>query len=136
VNGADTVSMMRSEGHDADVVDPLTDDLDDPAAPRTVYDAVWANASLLHARREDLPTVLTRLAGATKPGGLLYASLKEGDGESWSVHGTISAPRFFTYWREEPLRRALQAAGWSVEHIGRHPGSRGEPWLEVLASRS
>jgi SAM-dependent methyltransferase len=130
------VSMIRSEGHDADVVDPLTDDLADPGAPGTAYDAIWANASLLHVRREDLPTVLTRLAGATKPDGLMYASLKEGDGESWSVHGSISAPRFFTYWREEPLRRALQGAGWSVEHVGRHPGSRGEPWLEVLASRS
>jgi SAM-dependent methyltransferase len=130
------VALMRSAGHDADVVDPLTDDLADPAAPGTAYDAVWANASLLHVRREDLPTVLTRLAAATKAGGLLYASLKEGDGEEWSVHGSISAPRFFTYWREEPLRQALQGAGWSVEHVGRHPGSRGEPWLEVLASRS
>ena len=30
-----------------------------PAGP---YDAVWANASLLHVRRDDLPTVLERLA--------------------------------------------------------------------------
>ena len=130
------VRMLRAAGADADVVDPLTDDLSDPAAPATPYDAVWAGASLLHVDRDDLTTVLSRLAGATREGGLLYASLKEGDGESWSVHGSVAAPRFFTYWREEPLRRALAAAGWSVEHIGHGDGLRGERWLEVLASRS
>jgi SAM-dependent methyltransferase len=130
------VALMRSAGHDADVLDPLTDDLSDPAAPGTAYDAVWADASLLHVRREDLPTVLTRLAGATVPAGLLFASMKEGDGEQWSVHGTISAPRFFTYWREEALREVLEASGWKVEHVGYGDGMRGERWLEVLATRS
>jgi hypothetical protein len=97
---------------------------------------VWANACLLHVRREDLPTVLTRLAEVTVPGGLLYASVKEGDGEGWSVHGHVTGPRLFTYWQEEPLRTALAGAGWTVEHVGRQDGSRGETWLEVLATRS
>jgi hypothetical protein len=131
------VAMLREAGHDADVVDPLTDDLSDPAAPGTPYAAVWAGASLLHVDRDDLTTVLTRLGEATRPGGLLYASLKEGDGESWSVHGNVAAPRFFTYWREEPLRAAVTAARWSVELIGHGDGlHRGERWLEVLATRS
>lgn len=130
------VELLRSAGHRADVVDPLTDDLSDPAAPGTPYDGVWADASLLHVRREDLPTVLTRLAGVTSDDGVLYASLKEGDGEGWSAHGRIAAPRHFTYWREGPLRDTLRDAGWSVEHVGRHPGTRGEQWLEVLATRS
>ena len=80
--------------------------------------------------------MLTRLAEATRPGGLLYASLKEGEGESWSVHGNVSAPRFFTYWREEPLKAAIASAGWAVEHVGYGDGLRGERWLEVLATRS
>ncbi|WP_151081994.1 class I SAM-dependent methyltransferase [Nocardioides cynanchi] len=129
------VDLLRRSGHDADVVDPLTDDLSDPAVPGTPYDAVWAGACLLHVDRDDLTTVLGRLAGATRAGGLLYASLKEGDGESWSVHGSIAAPRFFTYWQEGPLREAVSAAGWSVEHIGHGDGLRGERWLEVLATR-
>jgi SAM-dependent methyltransferase len=130
------VSLLRAAGFDADVVDPLTDDLSDPAAPGTPYDAVWAGACLLHVDRDDLTTVLSRLGEATRRGGLLYASLKEGDGESWSVHGNIAAPRFFTYWREEPLRAAVSAAGWSVEHVVHGDGLRGERWLEVLATRS
>jgi SAM-dependent methyltransferase len=129
------VEMMRAEGYAADLVDPLSDDLTDPGAPETPYDAVWASACLLHVGRDDLPTVLTRLAHATRPGGLLYASLKEGDGESWSIHGHVSSPRHFTYWREEPLRAVLDQAGWSVEHVGYGDGRLGTRWLEVLATR-
>ena len=83
------VELLRADGDEADVLDPLTDDLADPAAPGTPYDGVWANACLLHVRREDLPAVLGRLAEATRRGGLLYASFKEGDGEGWSVHGNV-----------------------------------------------
>ena len=130
------VELLRAGGDQADLLDPLTDDLADPVAPGTPYAAVWASACLLHVRREDLTVVLGRLAEATARDGLLYASVKEGDGESWSVHGNVSSPRLFTYWREEPLRAAFLGAGWSVEHIGRHVGSRGEGWLQVLATRT
>lgn len=129
------VEMMRADGYDADRVDPLSDDLADPAAPGTPYDAVWANACLLHVDRDDLPTVVARLADATRPGGLLYASLKEGDGESWSVHGHVSSPRHFTYWREDPLRAVLDRGGWTVEHVAHGDGRLGARWLEVLATR-
>ena len=46
------VELMRSRGYDAEVLDPLTDELGGP------YDGVWASACLLHVAREDLPTVL------------------------------------------------------------------------------
>ncbi len=129
------VQMLRADGYDADVLDPLVDDLADPAAPGTPYDAVWANACLLHVDRDDLPAVLARLARATRRGGVLHASLKEGDGEAWSVHGRVSSPRRFTYWREEALRSVLDGAGWSVEHVGHDDSPHGDRWLEVLATR-
>jgi len=79
--------------------------------------------------------VMARLAGVTRPGGLLHASLKEGDGESWSLHGHVTSPRHFTYWREEDLRAVLEEAGWSVEHVGYGDGRSDTRWLEVLATR-
>ena len=48
------VALLRAQGHDADLLDPLTDDLATPE--RVPYAAVWANASLLHVARADLPT--------------------------------------------------------------------------------
>ncbi len=130
------VQLLRESGYEADVVDPLVDDLSDPAAPGTTYAGVWADASLLHVEREDLPRVLSRLADATEPGGVLFVGVKEGDGEGWSLHGNVSAPRFFTYWREEPLRSALTGAGWRVTSVERDVGSRGEGWLLVAALRA
>jgi SAM-dependent methyltransferase len=131
--------QLRSAGYVADVVDPLRDDLTDPLRDGAPYDGVWANASLLHVRRESLPIVLRRLAAVTRPGGTLHATFKEGDGERWSVHGHVGAPRFFTYWREEAVRDLLVQAGWEVDEVRRgesEPADRpSESWLAVFATR-
>jgi SAM-dependent methyltransferase len=123
------VDLLRDQGHEADVLDPLTDDLGGP------YDGVWANASLLHVDRTDLPVVLTRLAGATRPGGVLALSVKEGDGELWSTHGTVSSPRRFVLWRAQGLTEVLEASGWVVDDLQHGEGLRDESWLMVRASR-
>lgn len=123
------VDLLRGQGHEADLLDPLVDDLGGP------YDGVWANASLLHVDRADLPVALLRLAEATRPGGVLALSVKEGDGEVWSTHGTISAPRRFVLWREPGLSEALAAARWAVDDVQHRPGLRGETWLMMRASR-
>lgn len=130
------VEQLRAAGHPADVLDPLTDDLDDPGRPGTPYDGVWASACLLHVQRGDLVRVLARLAAATRPGGVLGLSLKEGDGEEWSVHGHVAAPRHFVYWREPALRAVLETAGWDVVELDHTSSQRtGEPWLDVRAVR-
>ena len=128
------VALLREQGVDADLLDPLVDDLLSPEGP---YDAVWANASLLHVRRDDLTTVLSRLAAVTRPGGLLRASVKEGDGEGWSTHGSVRNPRHFTYWRADALRSVTTGAGWSdVDIRSGVAGRRSETWLELTAVRA
>jgi SAM-dependent methyltransferase len=122
------VDLLRERGHAAVRLDPLHDDLGGP------WDAVWANASLLHVARYDLATVLGRLAGATRVGGALAMTLKEGDGEGWSTHGSVGAPRRFTYWREDAVRAVLEGAGWSAE-VTHRVGHRDQPWLTIRASR-
>lgn len=127
------VALLREQGHACDLLDPLVDDLSSPDGP---YDGVWANASLLHVRRNDLPAVLERLAGVTRPGGVLRISLKEGDGEGWSTHGSISSPRHFTYWRAAALEQVAARTGWSdVSVRSGIDGDRGETWLELSAAR-
>lgn len=131
------VELLRADGHAADLVDPLTDALDDPERPGTPYDGVWANACLLHVDRSELPTVLRRLASVVAPGGLLRLSLKEGDGDGWSTHGHVTGRRRFTYWRSEPLREVLEDSGWDVAEIDRTEGaSSGQVWLEATARRA
>ena len=128
------VALLREAGQDAELLDPLTDDLAQSDGDG-LHDAVWAHASLLHVARADLPSVLSRLAAVVRPGGLLRMSVKEGDGEGWSTHGSIGVPRMFTYWRRRDLEAVLADAGWRVERTEEADGLRGERWLMVLAAR-
>gem|GEM_PF-414603 len=125
------VQLLEADGHDAWHLDPLVDDLRGP------WDAVYASACLLHVERTDLPVVLSRLHAGTVVGGVLLLDLKEGDGERWSTHGSVPSPRHFTFWREGPLRKALESSGWVVESVEHVPGRRqsGEGWLHVTAVR-
>ena len=91
-----------------------------------VYDAVWANFSLLHAPRAEMPGHLERLARALRPGGLIHLGMKVGEGE-----GRDGLNRFYTYWRVEELQAALEAAGFAVDAEvwrGRGKGLDGAPF--------
>ncbi len=46
------------------------------------FDGIWACASLIHLSPKDFKESLSRLANATKQGGVLYFSLKKGTGKT------------------------------------------------------
>ncbi len=128
------VALLREQGHDADVLDPLFDDL---GSPDGAYDALWANASLVHVARSDLSTVLARLGAVSRRDALLRVCVKEGDGEGWSTHGSITHPRHFTFWRADALRDLVSGADWHDVQISRQTGNENnESWLEVWAVRA
>lgn len=132
------VGLLCAQGFEADLLDPLTDDLTDPQRPGLPYDGVWACACLIHVARADFGTVLGRLAGATRPGGRLHVSVRDGDGEDVSVRGSAASPRRYaeTYWREPALRSELEDAGWAVEAVRRCMGRPDDWWLSVRARRA
>ncbi|NOJ40469.1 class I SAM-dependent methyltransferase [Bradyrhizobium australiense] len=73
------------------------------------YDAVWANACLLHVPREQLATVLSLIRCALRPGGVFFASYKEGD-----AAGRDALDRYYNYPSQEWLRTTYAEAGsWS-----------------------
>lgn len=99
------------------------------------YDGVFANACLLHVSPAELPAVLARLAAALKPGGVLFASLKRGDGETMK-DGILYVRRH----TETGLRRDAESTGLlSVERLwttpDNRPGRGDERWLHLLAAR-
>jgi len=101
---------------------------------RHVYDGIWACASLLHLPENKIPEVLNRLWLALKPGGVMYASFKVGDGER------ESSGRHFTDANEERAARwfesidsDLELAFWRTED--QRPG-RDEQWLNIRAHKA
>ena len=121
------VERLQRSGYRARLLDIRHGDLGGP------YDAVLANAVLLHLERSRLEPALAACHAATRPGGHFLFTLKEGDGEGWST-AKLDAPRWFVYWREPELRRALDRAGWDVIRL-EHAEGRNDPWLLVLCRR-
>lgn len=119
------VERLRAAGYPARLLDIRHDDLGGP------YDAVLANAVLLHLSREQFQHALRRVRQAVTPAGLLAMTLKEGDGEQWSTV-KLGLPRHFTYWREPALRHALHDTGWTITALEHVPG-RTDQWLHIIA---
>ncbi|HEX2903028.1 MAG TPA: class I SAM-dependent methyltransferase [Jatrophihabitans sp.] len=117
------VHRLQRLGHAAERLDVLTDPLGGP------YDGIWANAVLLHLSRAELAPVLSKLHAALRPSGYFGFSVKEGDGERW-VPGKLAQPRYFVYWRPDPLRALLHATGWQQLELRRARG-RQDDWLLV-----
>jgi 2-polyprenyl-3-methyl-5-hydroxy-6-metoxy-1,4-benzoquinol methylase len=95
------------------------------------FDGIWTCASLLHVPWPELPEVLRRLAIALKPGGILYASFKHGQGER------EHQGRRFTDLDEVGLAYLLQAAPYFTiletwVTADRRPERAGEQWFNLL----
>lgn len=104
----------------------------DDVSGTAIYDGVWANFSLLHAPRADMPRHLRAIHTALKPGGLFHIAVKEGSGEH---RDRIN--RFYTYYTEAELTDLLKTAGFDVGPYrrGRDKGLSGEDadWISVTA---
>ncbi len=99
------------------------------------FDGIWACASLLHVPLADLPDVFQRLDRALKPGGVLYASWKSGQGERQD------GDRRFTDLDEAHLDVLLRAARcfttlevWTT--VDSRPARAHERWLNALLRRT
>jgi superfamily II DNA or RNA helicase/SAM-dependent methyltransferase/SOS-response transcriptional repressor LexA len=97
------------------------------------YDGIWACASLLHLPYCEIPDALSRLWTALKPGGTLYLSFKEGEGER------KKDGRHFTDLDESGLRSLLGKFS-EIDRIDcwqtsdNRPG-RPDMWLNALVRR-
>lgn len=98
--------------------------LDLPAAR---FDGIFANASLFHVPRQELPRVLRELAAALKPRGVLFSSNPRGnDEEGWA------GARYGAFHSLETWCGFMTAAGFTeVGHYYRPDGLPRErqPWL-------
>jgi len=92
------------------------------------FDAIWACASLLHVPKRDMRDVLRRFLTALKPGGVIYASFIEGEGERIAADGrlynsytaqsfrdligTIGSICELSWWKSDETSRPVERAPW------------------------
>ncbi|MBY5365119.1 class I SAM-dependent methyltransferase [Rhizobium leguminosarum] len=100
----------------------------------SAFDGVWAQASLLHVPRPELPAVFARIRRALRTGGIIHATFKAGDAEGHDGFG-----RYYNYPSAEWLSELLTKVGWRNITISESDrgGYDGKPtrWLVVGAQR-
>ena len=98
------------------------------------YDAIWANFSLLHIKRNKFSDILKQLFFALKEGGILFFSLKRGVGESRDKLG-----RFYSYYEKSEIEKLLEKASFRTKTFseGASIGLAGEKenWMVFFAKR-
>ncbi|MGG6893798.1 class I SAM-dependent methyltransferase [Rhizobium sp. BR 315] len=98
------------------------------------FDGIWAEASLLHVPRSNLPNVFDRIRRALKDGGIFHGSFKAGDAEG---HDTLG--RYYNYPSAEWLMALLSEGGWKDIAMTEADGGGfdGKPtkWLYVSAKK-
>lgn len=104
----------------------------DDLSEQDAFDGIWANFSLLHAPRADMPRHLAAIRNALRSGGRLHVALKTGTGEKRDRLG-----RLYTYYEADELTALLQQAGFTVTDTctGRDKGLDGTlaDWIAVAA---
>lgn len=130
LDGAASFAAMARAATGCEVIEQDFLRLDLPAAR---FDGVFANASLFHVPRQELPRVLRQLHAALKPGGVLFASNPHGRNEEGWNGGRYGAYHDLATWR-----RLVTDAGFAeLEHYYRPAGLPREqqPWLASVWRR-
>jgi SAM-dependent methyltransferase len=119
------LEYLTIHGHNPIYFDVLSTDLGQK------FDAIVANAVLLHFNDEQCRQALTNIYAHLVPGGFFLLRLKRGVGEEISTH-KLGKPRYFNYWETSPLRNAVEALGFQV--VSEHHTSDNQ-WLQYILKR-
>lgn len=99
------------------------------------FDAVWANASLLHVPRPALANTLSLVRQALKPGGIHFANFKAGGTEGRDEDG-----RYFNYLSLDQMMGFYRTSGrWEVLRHSAYQGGGYKhgmiPWVSILVRK-
>ncbi|MFD7728967.1 class I SAM-dependent methyltransferase [Kitasatospora phosalacinea] len=106
------------------------------------FSGIWCQAVLLHLKDHDIRTALDGFRRVLAPGGALFASFKEGEGEEQVVERFSSdASRFYRYQSAARVTALLTATGFRPTAVERSheserygPGHRDLTWLHAFAT--
>lgn len=130
VDASPEMVALANKSYDIGARVATFDDIDGEA----IYDGVWANFSLLHADRADLPRHLAAIAQALRPGGAFHIGMKTGTGVARDA-----IDRRYTYVSVPELEGLLSEAGLRVDYVteGREVGLAGseDPFVLMQAVR-
>lgn len=100
--------------------------------PGNRFDGVWCCASLLHIKKSKATKVLRSFRLMLKKGGILFISLKQGDGERTKTYPDGSK-RFFAYYKKAEAEK-LVSKHFSILKSYTHKDNEGDVWISIFAT--
>ncbi|MGZ8227277.1 MAG: class I SAM-dependent methyltransferase [Methylococcaceae bacterium] len=100
--------------------------------PEQAFNGVYANASLFHIPRQQLPDVLNKLHRALRSEGILFISNPRGNQEA------VQGQRYGNYMELETSACFLAAANFTILHHYYRPQGLPrdqQPWLAIVSKR-
>lgn len=99
------------------------------------YDGIWANFSLLHAPKDQLPRYLKALQTALRPKGVFHIGMKVGDGMARD-----GLERRYSFVQPGELKKLIEGAQLHVvaHDEGHEVGLAGsdDPWVVMMAVKN
>lgn len=98
------------------------------------YDGIWACSSILHLKKDELKTVISKMHKALKENGIIYTSFKYGTFEGYR-NG-----RYFIDFKEDSFKRFMSDVHglkiiklWLSDDV--RVGREDEKWLNIIMQR-
>lgn len=107
--------------------------------PAHSFDAIYANAVLLHMLKRDVPGVLKNFFRILKTGGMLCVRVKVGKGRRVAKDRlSANLHRMFSYFEKKEMEGLVRKAGFTVVHSSVRTddlGRLGVQWLTVFGQK-
>jgi hypothetical protein len=105
------------------------------------FEGIWACATIIHVPKHEIPAVLRTWLSLLREGGIVYVSVKQGQGESFDPdlrYGGIR--KYYAFYSQEELVDLITRAGFAILESGvdDHRGIDSyatHPFLHVLARK-
>lgn len=86
--------------------------------PKSSFEGIWANASLLHIAKDKIPSVLKSFYSILKPKGILYVRVKKGEGEGVIKDQRYSGiEKFFAFFQETEIASLITECGFVIDSL-------------------
>ena len=117
------IDMARRQG---DVIQGDIRDIGSIFSP-TSFDAVWAQASLVHLQKSEIDLVLCNIRDLLKPNGVFYACVPATGKTGWLDEN--DGRRWYTTWPNDSFETAVRSTGFHVIDVAHGP------YVEVWATK-
>lgn len=100
------------------------------------FDGIWMEASLFQIEKDMACVVLEGLRRHLRKDGVVWISVKEGDGERFIFDERDSVRKYRAYYREDEFSNMLEKAGFRILEIIRPQKKQKQQWLCFLCRKS